>query len=209
VRPLFPDPPQKNDALFLLGAWAPKPFVFSYVQERTEVVHGPSCRKESELYLDRCVKDGVAVCRRRGGGGAVVLSPGMVITVVVGHRRKNEGAAGIFSRINDAMIKILDPESTLNIHNAGISDLAVDNRKIMGSSLYMQRSPFLFYYQSSLMVTSDCGLLTRYCAHPLREPAYRHGRPHEVFCSTLSKEGGDNSPETIAYRVNEELPRHL
>ena len=205
----FPDPPQKNDALFIFGADAPKPFVFSYLQERVEVVCGPSCRKERELYIDRCASDGVAVSRRRGGGGTVVLSPGMVITVVVGHRRKKEGAAGIFSRIHDAMIAILDPEESLNIQKAGICDLAINGRKILGSSLYMQQSPFLYYYQSSLMVTSDTILFAKYLAPPLREPQYRQGRSHELFCTTLNHEGCTESPETIAHCFIEYLPRYL
>jgi lipoate-protein ligase A len=205
----FPDPPQKNDALFMYGACAPKPFVFSYLQERVEVVHGPSCRKERELYLDICASDGVAVSRRRGGGGTVVLSPGMVITVVVGRRRKNEGALAIFSRIHDAMIAILDPEKSLNIQKEGISDLAVSGRKILGSSLYMQKTPFLYFYQSSLMVASDCMLIPKYLAPPLREPLYRQGRPHEIFCTTLNREGCTVSPENIARCFIECLPRYL
>ena len=191
------------------GARASKPFVFSYQQERVEVVHGPSCRIERELYADRCISDGVAVSRRRGGGGIVVLSPGMVITVVVGHRIKNEGALQIFSRIHDGMIAILDPERSLNIQKAGISDLAINGRKILGSSLYMQRSPFLYYYQSSLMVTADHTLMTKYLAPPLREPGYRQGRPHEQFCTTLTGEGCTLSPETIAHGFMEGLPHHL
>lgn len=209
MRLLFPDPPKKNDALFIYGAGAPKPFVFSYVQERVEIVYGPSCRKETELYLDRCMNDGVPVSRRRGGGGTVVLSPGMVITVVVGRRRKKEGALRIFSWIHDAMIAILDPEKLLNIQKAGISDLSVNGRKILGSSLYMQRSPFLYYYQSSLMVSSDRTLIGRYLAPPQREPLYRQGRPHELFCTTLSKEGCTVSSEAIARRFTEDLPRYL
>jgi lipoate-protein ligase A len=209
VRLLLPDPPQKNDALFIMGAHAPKPYVFSYAQERVEAVHGPSCRKETELYLDKCNRDGVPVCRRRGGGGTVVLSPGMVITVVVGRRRKNEGAVRIFSRIHDAMIALLDPDGTLDIQKAGTSDLAINNRKILGSSLYLQRSPFLFYYQSSLMVTSDGGLLTSYLAHPPREPQYRQGRPHDVFCTSLSSEGCTLSPDAVVRMFNEGLDRCL
>jgi len=209
VRPLFPDPPQKNDALFIYGAGAPKPFVFSYVQERVEIVHGPSCRIEKELHFDRCIRDGIAVSRRRGGGGTVVLSPGMVITVVVGRRRKNEGALAIFSRIHDAMIAILDPEKSFNIQKAGISDLAVSGRKILGSSLYMQRSPYRYYYQSSLMVTSDCMLFARYLSPPPREPHYRQGRPHETFCTTLINEGCTLPPEAIAHSFVKDLPRRL
>lgn len=209
MRLLFPDPPQKNDALFIYGAGAPKPFVFSYVQECVEAVYGPSCRKETELYLDRCAMDGVRVSRRRGGGGTVVLSPGMVITIVVGHRRKNEDALRIFSSIHDGMIAILDPEKTLCIHKAGISDLAINGRKILGSSLYMQHSSCMYYYQSSLMVTSDCMLFTRYLSSPPREPHYRQGRPHEMFCTTLSNEGCTLPPEVITRSFVKDLPRLL
>jgi len=191
------------------GARAQKPFVHSYLQECIEVVHGPSCRPETELYLDRCMNDKVAVSRRRGGGGAVVLSPGMVITIVVGHRKKKEGAVAIFSRIHDGMIAILDPAKSLNIQKAGISDLTINGRKILGSSLYMQRSPFFYYYQSSLMVTSDSTIIAKYLAPPLREPLYRQGRPHEFFCSTLSKEGCTISPEAIARFFIDDLPRWL
>jgi len=193
----------------MCGARAPKPFVFTYLQECIEAVYGPSCRPETELHLDRCINDGVAVFRRRGGGGGVVLSPGMVITIVVGHRRRKESALRIFSRIHDGMIAILDPKRSLNIQKAGISDLAINGRKILGSSLYMQRSPFFYYYQSSLMVTSDSILIAKYLAHPLREPLYRQRRPHEIFCTTLCKEGCRSSPEDIARCFNDDLPDYL
>jgi lipoate-protein ligase A len=209
VRLQFPDPPQKNDAIFIRGARAQQPFVFAYQQKCVEVVHGPSCRKEREIYVDKCMGDGVAVCRRRSGGGTVVLSPGMVITIVVGHREKNETAPRIFGRIHNAMIAILDPEKALNIKREGISDLSINGRKLLGSSLYMQNSPFLYYYQSSLMVTSDCTLMTKYLAPPPREPLYRRGRPHEAFCTTLKNEGCPLSPETIVRCFINTLPNYL
>ncbi|MBN2187853.1 MAG: hypothetical protein JW699_00255 [Chitinispirillaceae bacterium] len=209
MRLLFPNPPQKNDALFMLGAMSPKPFALSYAQERVEVVHGPSCVKGQELYLDRCAVDGVAVYRRRGGGGTVVLSPGMVITVVVGRRRKNEDTRRIFGKIHDAMIAILDPDASLDIQKSGISDLTMCGRKILGSSLYMQHSPFLYYYQSSLMVSSDTMLLEKYLAHPPREPRYRQGRPHGLFCTTLRAEGCTLSADLIARMFHEGLASRL
>ncbi len=207
--PSFPGPPQKNDALFLSGAGAPKPFVFTYTQKHVEVVYGPSCKPKAEIYLDKCTSDGVMVSKRRGGGGTVVLSPGMVITIVVGHRKKNEGALQIFSRIHDGMIALLDPDTSLNIQKAGISDLMINGRKISGSSLYMQQSPFLYYYQSSFMVTSDIFLIAKYLAHPSREPLYRRRRPHDVFCTTLSREGHDLSPEAIGRLFAEGLSKYL
>ena len=205
----FPGPPQKNDALFLSGAGAPKPFVFSYVQEHVEVVYGPSCKPQSELFLDKCTNDGILISKRRGGGGTVLLSPGMVITIVVGHRKKNQGALQIFSRIHDGMIALLDPDASLNIQKAGISDLAINSRKISGSSLYLQQSPFFYYYQSSLMVTSDIFLINRYLAHPSREPLYRRQRPHDVFCTALRKEGHGLSQESISRLFADGLSKYL
>lgn len=209
VLPSFTGPLQKNDALFMRGAAAPKPFVFSYAQELTEVVCGPSCRPAAEIDLDKCSDDGVKISRRRGGGGTVVLSPGMVITVVVGRRRKNERALQIFSRVHDGMAALLDPGGSLKIRKAGISDLAIDGRKISGSSLYMQKTPFLYYYQSSLMVSSDLSLLERYLAHPPREPRYRSGRTHDAFCTTLRREGGELSDKEISVLFTECLPAYL
>ncbi|MGB7568653.1 MAG: hypothetical protein WBM07_12395 [Chitinivibrionales bacterium] len=208
-KPGFPDPPRKNDALFLYGALRPKPFVLTYAQGAVEVVYGPACKPDKEIYSDICLRDNVAVSLRRSGGGVVVLSPGMVITIVVGQRGALRGPKEIFSRIHDGMISLLDPDGSLSIQKAGLSDLAIHGKKILGSSLYLQHSPELYYYQSSLLVSSDISLMARYTAHPLREPAYRKGRDHEQFCTTLSAEGCKRSAEEITLLFARELPAHL
>ena len=207
--PGFPDPPRKNDALFLYGAMRPKPFVHTYLQMDIEVVYGPSCKPDKEIYSDKCLRDNVTVSLRRSGGGVVVLSPGMVVTIVVGQRGALRGPKEIFSKIHDGMISLLDPDGSLFIEKTGLSDLAIHGKKILGSSLYLQHSPELYYYQSSLMVSSDISLIARYTAHPLREPAYRQGRDHEQFCTTLEKEGYKRSAEEIALLLERKLPAHL
>ncbi len=181
----------------MYGASRLKPFVLTYEQERVEVVGGPSLRREMEIYTGRCLEDEVPVYERRGGGGTVVLAPGMVITVIVDDRPSGVGATTLFDLIHDCMITLLQDQGIQGIVRCGISDLAIDGRKILGSSLYMGNHPFLYYYQSSLIVDADLGLLDRYLRHPPREPDYRGGRTHREFCTSLACAGRSISSASI------------
>jgi lipoate-protein ligase A len=183
--PSFSDPPRKNDALFLHGAIQPAPFVYCYTQQKIEIVHGPSCIPRREINREACHTDGIPIVKRRGGGGTVVLAPGMVIIVVVGKRSKAATPVHLFTMLHDCIIDCLDPHRKLGIEHAGISDLAIEDRKIAGSSLYLGSNPSLYYYQSALIVDADISLFDRYLYHPPKEPPYRQGRGHSVFCAPL------------------------
>ncbi len=187
--PRFPGEVCKNDGIFIFGARCPKPFVFVYEQNSLEVVYGPSCKPDLELNLERCITEGVPVQKRRGGGGTVILAPGVVVTIIVGERTAGESALCIFDKIHNAMISLFRKEGIEKIEKKGISDLAIQNRKILGSSLYMGSHPCLYYYQSSLLVSADISLMNRYLQYPPREPDYRKGRGHETFCTTLHEQG--------------------
>ncbi len=209
VIPVFPGDLKKNDALFLYGAIeGEKNFVFSYEQETSEVVHGPSCKIQNEIDVDKCAIDGVPVIERRGGGGTVVLSKGMCIIIIVGFRR-DRTALPIFREIHAAMISILKSEGIDKLEQQGISDITLDNKKILGSSLYLGTKPPLYYYQSCLMVSSEIGLLGRYLKHPPREPEYRKSRSHDSFCTTLLRAGHVLSPSAICSLFNSRLPEMI
>jgi lipoate-protein ligase A len=206
--PEFPDPPRKNDALFLYGALRAYPFVCTYVQKTVEVVYGPTCKPDKEIFLPQCASDYVDVYKRRSGGGSVVLSPGMVIIIIV-NKRGPCGPAEIFSTIHDGVIAVLESSGISGVQKTGLSDLAINNRKILGSSLYLKQSPGLYFYQSALMVDSDLSLLGKYLAHPPREPLYRGKRGHADFCTTLNKEGYGVCAEEIAEKIGRELAGRL
>lgn len=180
----------------MYGSLRPKPFVFAYEQSAVEIVCGPSCRPADEIFLDRCERNGVPVVKRRNGGGTVVLGPGMVITVIVGERY-GAAAAACFTAIHDAMIALLRDAGVGNVVRNGISDLSINDRKILGSSLYLGTHPPFYYYQSSLLVAPDLSLFEQYLSHPPREPAYRRHRSHRDFCTSLADEGCPVPPDLV------------
>jgi lipoate-protein ligase A len=197
LYPRFPGRLLKNDGLFLYGSLRDRPFVFAYEQKQTEVVYGPSCKVDHEIDVERCRLDRVPLVRRRGGGGTVVLAEGMVVTVVVDERR-DRPLEQIYKEVNAGLGAALLPAVSLKLVPAGTSDLTSGNRKVCGSSLYLGRTPALYYYQSSLMVSCDLRLLERYLRYPPREPDYRAGRSHTDFCTTLREQGATRTPAEIA-----------
>jgi len=199
----------KNDALFLYGALETKPFVFTYLQNKIEIVHGPSCKIAQEINIDLCKQDNIPVIARRGGGGTVVLLPGMLITIVVGEKLKSDGPLDIFSKIHENMILLLSSTGIKGIEQKGISDLALNNRKVLGSSIYIGARPELYYYQSSLIINSNLGSISRYLLHPPREPDYRMNRPHDQFCTSLALEGFNTDPEIIRGLFSKHLQNKL
>jgi lipoate-protein ligase A len=192
--------------MFEKGTAVERPFVYLYEQQTVEIVHGPSFIASEEIFADRCAVDGVSIVERRGGGGTVVLSPGTLVILVAGDRiDEREWAPGVFRRVNGAIIAALNKAGIGNTAHAGISDVAVDGRKVLGSSLYMGSRPPLFYYQASLLVSSDIGLLDRYLRHPPREPDYRRGRGHSEFCATLARSGLTVGMKELAGLIEAEL----
>ena len=207
--PKFPGQLRKNDELFINGAAQELPFVYIYEQETIEIVHGPSCRNiHEEIFVDKCEKDGVPITERRGGGGTVVLSPGVLVIIVVGEKRGRENPVDIFRRVHDALIPALCEAGVTNAVHEGISDIAVNGKKVLGSSLYMGSNMPFYYYQSSLMVSNNLEFLSRYLCHPPREPDYRRGRDHAQFCTTLCESGLRVSISELSVLIESSLKKH-
>ena len=150
-------------------------------------VLGAAGKPEQDLLLDALERDGVPWMRRRGGGGTVVLGPGQVVLAVVTEVaspfRNREYAA----EINGWIVEALRRLSVTGVHGEGISDLAIGEKKIVGTSIY--RTRLVLFYQASLLVCNDISVFTRYLAMPAKVPEYRRGRTHEEFCTTLAREG--------------------
>jgi lipoate-protein ligase A len=150
-------------------------------------VLGASGKPAQDLLLENLDADGVPWMKRRGGGGTVILGPGQVVlalvTAVESPFKNREYAAEINSWIVDSLALL----GVNGVHPEGISDLAIGEKKIVGTSLY--RTRLILFYQASLLVSNDIAVFTRYLAMPVKVPEYRKGRSHEEFCTTIAREG--------------------
>jgi lipoate-protein ligase A len=160
-----------------------------YEPREVMVVLGAGRKAEEDVRLEQAASDGVPLRRRRGGGGTVVLSPGQVVLALVTEVSSPFHNREYFRAINhwvrEALAEVGVPAEL--IQDRGISDLALGERKILGTSLYRRRR--ILFYQGSLLVESELALFDRYLRFPSRTPDYRQGRGHLEFCTTLAKEG--------------------
>ncbi|NPV70357.1 MAG: hypothetical protein HPY55_06900 [Firmicutes bacterium] len=148
----------------------------------------------ADVLLEACAEDGVTVFRRKGGGGAVVLAPGMIVITVCFPIGSLPDVEVLMRELSGVVVRALEPLAPGTCSAAaaplgvrGFGDVCVGDRKILGSSLYLRREVGLF--QASLLVMDCAGVVRRYLAHPSREPAYRAGRAHGEFMTSLEEQG--------------------
>jgi lipoate-protein ligase A len=165
------------------------------IPDGIQVVLGRSSKPDDEIHLPACQADGVPVFRRPGGGCAVVLDPGNLVVSWAGHAPGIGDNQKHFSRLSSWLIEALAAAGITGLQPAGISDLAIGDRKVAGACLHRSRDTL--FYSASLLVDADIGLMDRYLKHPPREPEYRHGRSHADFVTTLAMENWTGGIEVL------------
>ena len=149
-----------------------------------------------ETRPDLLAADRVPLLRRRGGGCAVVLDPGNLVCSVVLPWPGVGGITTAFERLSALVAGALAACGVPDVRKEGTSDLALGDRKLGGSCIWRTRG--LLYYSTTLLVEPDWSLIDRYLPHPPREPAYRAGRPHRAFLTSLRESGLDVAPPVLA-----------
>lgn len=196
--------PLPYDAIALERFRREGPFIWLWEPERTEAVLGAGT-PETDVDLARCAADGVPVYRRRGGGGAVVLAPGCLVITAVYEASRRRFPTQWIGPIAEAVARALRGLGLRDAQVRGMGDVALGDRKVLGSSLYANREVAL--YQGSLLVDPDLSLLARYLPHPSREPDYRRGRSHAEFLTSLVREGYRGDREALRAALVAELRR--
>jgi lipoate-protein ligase A len=161
------------------------PVLRFWESDRYFVVLGPSCRLFDDVHADACEQDAIPVLRRASGGGTVLQGPGclsyaFVLPLTLHPDLSDIRATNrlILERIARALHR-WEPATAFR----GISDLAIDGKKVSGNAQRRTRHALLFHGTVLHAMSGD--LITRYLKQPARQPDYRADRPHGTFLRTI------------------------
>lgn len=149
------------------------------------VVLGTAQQIAAEVQEAHCREDGVPIMRRCSAGGCVLQGPGCLNYTLAltferfpGVRTLHGSYAYILGRIAEQLHARGVPADL-----AGISDLAVDGRKVSGNAQRRRRRAIL--HHGTLLYRPDHAGMERYLREPGDRPAYRGERAHTAFVAGI------------------------
>jgi len=150
------------------------------------VVMGSSERPQQVVDVEACARLGVDVLKRSTGGGSVLQTSDVLnYSLVTPAPARLDLKAGFRPGI-DLICAILEAFGVAG-KREGISDIAVEDRKISGNAQARRWKALLVH--GTLLVDFDHDLAETVLKHPPREPAYRRERNHRDFLVTLRSLG--------------------
>ncbi len=160
---------------------------YTWIPDKTYLILGLSNKVEKSLILETVLADKVEVFKRPSGGETVILTPN---TLVLSTTVSTEGFMDpqiFFKNINNVIIEKLTTLGIKDVQYRGISDVCIGNKKILGSSIYRRKNKL--FYHAVLNVSESIDTISKYIAHPPREPEYRKGRNHKEFVTSIKEAG--------------------
>jgi lipoate---protein ligase len=153
---------------------------------RPVVVLGRAANLTDDVHITACVQDGVPVLRRASGGGTVLQGPGCLSYALVLPLAWHPDLTTIRSTYHFILTRIAHALHRWQpaVAFRGISDLAIDGRKVSGNAQRRKRHTILFH--GTILYAMQAELIARYLNEPKRQPDYREGRPHDAFLRTVA-----------------------
>ena len=183
--------------------------VFVWRPEETSLVLGQSNHPESSLISENVIQDQIPVYKRPSGGETVILTNNMLVVSVAFRVKSLQNPKIYFEKINHAIIQALESQGVQGLYQRGISDISIHQKKILGSSIY--RTTEKMFYHAVLNISESIDTISKYIAHPSKEPDYRQGRSHKEFVTSLSEAGYNLSYDILEQSIKNSLkaPFHL
>ncbi len=149
------------------------------------VVVGSSQQYRAVVNYFQCRRDAVPILRRCSAGGAVLQGPGCLnyaLALSYSSRPEVADLHGSYAYILDSIADALRCLGVTALRE-GISDLAVNARKISGNAQRRKRSACL--HHGTLLYHVNINDMMRYLHEPRDRPDYRGGREHADFIGVL------------------------
>ena len=162
-----------------------------WIPDKTYIVLGASNKAHIAIEESLAIRDNITVTKRRTGGQTVMLTPNNLIISAVITDESVMKPKDVFNNFNDVIIGAIEKDHTEKFSTRGISDIALGDKKIMGSSMYRGRGKL--FYHAVLNYNEPPSTFQKYLKHPSIEPDYRKGRMHDEFVTTLVNTGYSKS----------------
>jgi|GEM_PF-423220 lipoate-protein ligase A len=156
------------------------------------ISHGE--KVEIAVNEEACRRFGVNIFRRMSGGGAVLQSDDVLNYSLI---TPDSGLMDIHRAFGMGMdlVKGILHELGVEGVSQGISDVAVQNRKISGNSQARKGGGMLVH--GTILIDFDYDMAEQVLPHPPREPEYRGRRKHRDFLVTLKELHAPIDPEHL------------
>lgn len=189
-------------ALESANAGAGEPAWLTWTASGLCAVLGTARPAGGDLFLERLKADGIAVLRRRSGGGTVLLGPGSPVVTAI-----SPGSEGIRQRYRSFCDALAAALRRLGLE-AGFeppADLTVGGRKVAGLAQRRRRRAALV--TAAVLAASLAEESALYLPEPpaADAPAYRAGRAHGEFMTSLGELGVGDAAESFPEALRAEL----
>lgn len=160
-----------------LRVWEPKNYF---------VVLGHANHLRSEVNVEACRENHVAILRRISGGGTVLQGPGCLnYSLFLDSRKRGLGNIAVtFDYVLQRHRRLFRRLCGAPVRVEGISDLTLAGRKFSGNAQY-RKSRFVLVH-GTFLLNLDLRLMASCLAIPTRQPDYRQHRSHIEFVANLN-----------------------
>jgi len=148
-------------------------------------VLGVSQVLRQQVYENTCREDDIRIYRRASAGGCVLQGPGTLnYSLILLHENHPEARTvrGAYCYIFEKIIASLESHG-VSVKHKGISDLAINGKKVSGNAQKRRRKAFL--HHGTLMYNFDGEVMEKYLREPSDRPGYRGDRTHKGFVQNI------------------------
>ncbi|MCM8536015.1 MAG: hypothetical protein NE334_08780 [Lentisphaeraceae bacterium] len=163
---------------------ADKPSVRVWQPKSTIIVLGRSQKAEREVFIEASKEDKIPIFKRYGGGGCVVLDENSVCIALRYERGASLDITAFLEHSTKAIQSFLNETYDLGVEIKDNYDLTIEDKKFLGSSLYMPKGICLY---SAVILLDEAALekINKYLQFPSKVPDHRKGRNHTDFLVPL------------------------